>query len=83
MKLIRLLHIVVILITSVGFISLSCADVNDPPVQQQIQLGSWTHSAICYKRLCIGGLEFVSVVGDGVAIIQVIDANGKPKTCSK
>ena len=42
-----------------------------------------------YKRLCIDGLEFIGTEGYGwgqntttsSSITQVMDANGKPKTC--
>ena len=49
----------------------------------------YTTPIVTYERVCLGGLEFVGVIGGGYGegfslnpnIIQVIGENGKPKTC--
>ncbi len=69
-------------------------EARDIPDMQQIQRGVWQESTpfksyTAYRRLCVDGLEFLTMEGYGWGensstssqIIQVKDKNDKPKTC--
>ncbi len=77
---------------SMGLVSM--VEARDVPGLQQIQRGAWQEttplkSYTAYRRLCVDGLEFLSMEGYGWGqsssassqIIQVMDKTGKPKTC--
>ncbi len=75
-----------------GFVQNS--EARDVPGLQQIQRGAWQESTpmksyTVYRNLCIDKLQFLTMEGyawgqsssTSSHMIQVMDANGKPKTC--